>query len=218
MRQDVNPFASANFRSLSASPPSGPMKSAMGFESAPRANDVSDPSASTASRHRNPPAVSESQASASGSGAVTSGTRLRPDCSHDGSFREHRDDSCHAELGGLLDDEIHALAARHALQQRHVQRRLAFDGIECTDASPDLLAVALERAREFTAGTVEQRDRRACIESQHAREVQAGLLGQADSLVADELLLDEDASQAHASSTPSVAMRASRSISSGVMT
>jgi len=111
-----------------------------------------------------------------------------------------------------------AFAARDALQERDVQRRLALAGRERADARPDLLAVPLERPGVLAAAAVEQGDRRTRIEAQHAREVQPGLLGDADALARDERLPDEYARQAHASSTPSVAIVASVSISPGEIT
>ena len=41
---------------------------------------------------------------------------------HDAELAGQRHDALHAQFGGFLHDEIHAFAARHALQQRDVER------------------------------------------------------------------------------------------------
>jgi hypothetical protein len=96
---------------------------------------------------------------------------------HDRALREHRDDARDAELRRLLHDEVHAFAARHSLQQRHVERRLAFDGIVPQDTRARALPGADERGRVLAAAPVEQRERRARVQPQHAHQVFDGLFG-----------------------------------------
>ena len=111
---------------------------------------VANASSPSGSRiRRSPPAGNAASAAASASGAATSGTRARPLCSQaeattlrqcarrfsarsassftslrcDHSGRDRGD----AELGRLLQDQVHLLAARDALQQRDAQRRFVVD-------------------------------------------------------------------------------------------
>jgi hypothetical protein len=136
-----------------------------------------------------------------------------------GTLGEERHDARHPELGGLLHDEIHALAARDALQQRDLQRRLAFDIVVRENLRRDALASGrLERRRELPSGAIEQGERRARRKAQDARQMLPRLRGQHDLGTLGECAGHMDSGHAHASSMPSVATRASNSISSGAMT
>ena len=91
-------------------------------------------------------------------------------------------------------------------------------------ASPDphAHAVAFDRddlAAEVAAGAVEQRERRAGPQPQHARDVIGRRFRQRDLRAGRERLVGVDAVQSHvAASMPSRAVATSRSISSGVIT
>ena len=140
---------------------------------------------------------------------------LRVDLHHR-ALGEHRHDARDAELGGLLHDEVHALAARDALQQRDLQRRLALDGGMCAALVP---RPSCRRARACLR--IRRRCRRTSVNgapasrrSTRVRCWPACSGSPISALPATSVWSTIDPGQAHASSMPSVATRASRSISS----
>ena len=136
-----------------------------------------------------------------------------------GALGQQGHDARHSELGGLLHDEVHALAARDALQQRDLQRRLAFDSDRAPGLAPRrFLPCGRSSAAEYSPPVPSNKVNGAPAEAQHARQVFARLRGQHDLRTFGECSGHIDSRQAHASSMPSVAMRASSSISSGAMT
>ena len=88
-----------------------------------------------------------------------------------------------AELRRLLHDQVHAFAARDALQQGDLQRRFTLDGVVPRHPHQHLFAVAPQQCAAYSPpAPLNKRERRAGIEAQHPREVRAGLRGQPDSL------------------------------------
>ena len=135
---------------------------------------------------------------AAGAARRSTGRRLRPHCSqaltatarqcaafdcglgrieaHHAALAQHRNDARHAELRGLLHDEIHPVAARHALHQGDCERRFAVDRRgprppPRVHASP---AHALDGGGEFAAVPGEQHQRIAAARAQHLGQVRGG--------------------------------------------
>ena len=100
------------------------------------------------------------------------------------------------------------------------ERRLALDGV-CAPArapAPSCRCARRARRRIRRPAPLNKREWRARLEAQHARQMFARLRGQHDLGAVGERAGHVDSRQAHASSMPSVATRASSSISSGAMT
>jgi hypothetical protein len=129
----------------------------------------------------------------SGRGSSTAGSRLRPHCSQAltatarqcaalaSDWRASRrttlrwlnggHDARDAEFGRLLHDEIHAIAARHRLHQRHGERRFAVDEVRAHRRADARSAHALDLGAEFAAVAVEQDQRVADPRAQHLGDV-----------------------------------------------
>src|SRR5207244_2694609 len=125
-----------------------------------------------------------------------------------------------AELGGFLDDPIHALAARDALRECQGKRRFTIEFPVLLHADNDtLLADLLDACTELSTGAVENRERVAASEPQYPRNVIRRSARNDQRLAGDHRRLHVDPSQSHvACSIPSRATSTIKSISSGVMT
>ena len=80
------------------------------------------------------------------------GLRLRRIEPHDAALAQHRHDARDPELRRLLHDEIHPIAARHALHERDGERRFPVDRPRFADERRyPRAAYFLDRSAEFTA-------------------------------------------------------------------
>ena len=94
---------------------------------------------------------------------------------HLAATRRERLYPCHAELDRFPYGEFHAIAARDYLRQPDRERRFALDGIKGFAAHAHCVAVARTHHGSILAPrAVEEHDRVAGSEPQHAREVMRG--------------------------------------------
>ncbi len=139
---------------------------------------------------------------------------------HDAACGEHGHDRTYPEFRGFLQRPVHAFAARDALHERDREGRLAEPPGAL--AEPDPHAIALDRhdlTMEIAATAVEEDERRAGPQAQHARHVAGRGLGQPDLGTLREGRRHVEAVQSHVASVmPSRAVATSRSISSGSIT
>ncbi len=127
---------------------------------------------------------------------------------------------CDPQLGRLLHHEIHALTARDALGKRDRKRRLALGAVLLADHDRDRIVVyRMDAGGVLTALAVEDDERIADPQAQHAHHVAGSAAGELDARLRGERRFDVDARQSHvARSMPSRATSAMRSISCGVTT
>jgi hypothetical protein len=117
---------------------------------------------------------------------------------NDAALAQDRHDPGHAELGCLLHDEIHAVAARDALHQRQAERGFAVHRRPAAHRSAHARpAHALDGAGEFAAVPAEQHELVAGSRAQHLRQMRRRLRRQFDDAARLEHGRDEDAGQAH---------------------
>jgi hypothetical protein len=91
---------------------------------------------------------------------------------YDAACREHGRDGRDAELGRLLQRPVHALAARDALHERDLERRLRGGRGGLAQAHCYLVAGdACDLGPVLLAGAIEDAQRRAFPHPQHARDV-----------------------------------------------
>ena len=94
---------------------------------------------------------------------------------HDAACSRDRHDRRDAELGRFLHHEVHALGARDALHQRDRERRLRARDSAALDRDLDRAAAdAGDARRVVVAVAVEERERVARLEPQHALRVGGG--------------------------------------------
>ena len=137
----------------------------------------------------------------------------------DAARRRHRHDRRDAKLGRLLHDEIHALGARDALHERECERRFGARGGGPCDLDFHRVTAETRDPRGIVlAVAIEERQGIACLEAEDPTDVSRGRTFERDAGTCGQRRIDVDADQAHAASTAPLAMPASQSISSGVMT
>jgi hypothetical protein len=98
---------------------------------------------------------------------------------HDAVIRQHRGDAVHAQLRGLLHDEVHAVAARDALHQVDLQVRLRRirDGVVNRERHA-VFAEAADRCGPFAVVAVEDVHGIADTQAQDAAQVTRGFLSE----------------------------------------
>ena len=102
----------------------------------------------------------------------------------------HDHDPRGAQLDCLFDHPVELVVGDQRLDQRERKRRFAFDRIEAFDQR---LRARAEAGRVFAAAPVEQRDRSARAESQHALRVMSDRRGQFDPAAGGQLGADKEA-------------------------
>ena len=118
---------------------------------------------------------------------------------HDAAVTQDRHNVPNPEFRGLLDDKIHAIAARYTLQQRDRERRLAVCVGSAPDRNPDLGAAhRLDLAGQFSAITVKQHELIAASCAQHLGDMGGGFSWQVHDAALVELGSHENPSQTHA--------------------
>ncbi len=137
---------------------------------------------------------------------------------HLGPLGVDRNDRRHAQFGGLLQDQVHLLAAGDALQQGDGQRRFVVDGLHRVDAGLDLaLAGHGQRRAVVMAVAIEQYAGISLAQAHHPYQVVGRLFRQGHGLAAVQRQVDGAAGHAHAiasSMAASVACASSSSCSS----
>jgi hypothetical protein len=114
------------------------------------------------------------------------------------AFGQQRHDARHAQLGRLLHDQVHLLAARHALGQGQRQRRLVLQSLLRLDPHGHLTLAHREDDRGVVvAVAVEHGERIAGAHAQHARHVFGGLWRQVRFAGNGKWLVDVDTDRAH---------------------
>jgi hypothetical protein len=127
-----------------------------------------------------------------------------------GAIGEHWCDRGHAQFGGLLQNQIHLLAAGDALQQYDSQRRFVVDRTRTDDRGFDAAFGHGKQARVVVvAVAVEQDAGFAFAHAQHAHQVAACVLRQVHARAGHERRIDEDASESHAAASSKAARVAS---------
>jgi hypothetical protein len=88
----------------------------------------------------------------------------------------------HAQLGGLLDDGLHAVALQRRQGQHHAERglRAARRGGAAEPDLDTLAGHAVERGLELRAFSIEDADRRAGAEAEDLPRVMRRVLRQSD--------------------------------------
>ena len=133
---------------------------------------------------------------------------------HFGPLRVHRYKGLHAQLGGLLQDQVHLLATGDALQQGDVQRRFV---VQRGGRLDTYLRVALAHCHQgravVLAIAIEQHAAIAFAQAHHADQVVGGILGQRQGLPDRQRMVDMAAGHAHATASSMAArvVSASRS-------
>ena len=121
--------------------------------------------------------------------APLSAVRVEP---HDRKIGQYRYDFTNAEFGSLLHDDIHAVAARNALQKPNGERRFAEVRLSVANAQSDApFADSGNRRRIVEVAVVENRDRVADRHAQHSRDVVCSVTLQQDVLASRNGMLDE---------------------------
>jgi len=118
---------------------------------------------------------------------------------HFGTLGVDRDDRGHAQLGRLLQDQVHLFAAGDALQQGDRQRRFVVQRLRGVDPYLYLaLAHRQQRRRVVAAVAVEQHAGIALAQAHHPHQVVGGVLGQGHGLPGVQRQCHGAAGQAHA--------------------
>ena len=118
---------------------------------------------------------------------------------HDAAGRQHRSDGAHAELGCFLQRPIHPLAARHALHQRDLQRRLGGAGRLLAELHVDIVAVETGDLRaELAPRAIEDVQRGPFTHTQDASDVVRARGRQAQLSTRGQRTVAEDPVQSHA--------------------
>ena len=118
---------------------------------------------------------------------------------HLAAFAGDRQDAGDAELGRLLQDPVHLLAAGDALQQGDAQRRFVVDmSRRCDLRACFALADGGDARVVVVAIAVEQHAGIADLQAQHAQQVRGDVLGQHDFGAGLQWQVDMAAGQAHA--------------------
>ena len=118
---------------------------------------------------------------------------------HLGALGVDRNDRDHAQLGGLLQDQVHLLATGDALQQGDRQRGFVVDGLHGVDADLHLaLAGHGQRRAVVVAIAVEQHAGIAFAQAHHPHQVVGGVFRQGHGLAAVQRQVDGAAGHAHA--------------------
>ena len=92
---------------------------------------------------------------------------------------DHRPHFGHAQLGRLLDDQLHAIALERREREHEAQGRFRPRRDGMPDAGLDAAARdAVELGLELRSRAVEDPHRRSCAQAQHLARVVRGVLGQ----------------------------------------